>query len=117
MRKVMTLMVAAASMAVAAAPALAATTCINTRDIKNQTVEGRGTALLFTMKDGTQYRNRLKGVCPDLMFNGFVWVIRNPDQTVCDNMETIRVLRSGEICQIGAFEKVSRAPANRPPAP
>lgn len=116
MRKVLTLVMAAASLAMAAAPALAATTCINTRDIKNQTVEGRGAALLFTMKDGTQYRNRLRGVCPDLMFNGFVWVIRNPDQSVCDNMETIRVLRSGEICQIGEFEKVSRAPA-RPPVP
>jgi len=117
MRKVLTLVVAAASLAVAAAPALAATTCIDTRNIKDQTVEGRGTALLFTMKDGTQYRNRLKGICPDLMFNGFVWTIRNPDNTVCDNMETIRVIRSGEICQIGTFEKLSRAPGNRPPAP
>lgn len=113
MRKV--LKAAAAVLVLGAAPAVAApAVCIDTREIKDQKVEGRGTSILFTMKNGTQYRNKLLGACPDLVFNGFVWTIRNPDNTVCDNMETLRVLQSGEICQIGKFEKVATPPA-RPP--
>lgn len=93
------------TLALSAAPALAATTCIDTRNIRESHQVENGKALIFTMRNGTVYRNNLKGACPDLVFNGYVWVIRNPDNTVCDNEETIKVLRSGEICQIGTFDK------------
>lgn len=107
---------AAAVLTLSMAPgaATAATTCIDTRQIKDSHPVDNGKALLFTMRDGTVYRNTLAGPCPDLVFNGYVWVVRNPDNTVCDNVNTIRVLQSGEICQIGAFVKVpaqSRVPS------
>lgn len=101
----MLLISVAAVLVMGAAPALAATTCIDTRDIKESHAVDKGKALVFTMKDGTVYRNDLKGACPDLQFNGYIWVVRNPDNTVCDNMQTIRVIRSGDICQIGTFVK------------
>jgi len=96
-----------AALAGGLAPALAApATCIDTRMIKDSKPEKGGGALLFTMRDGTHYRNQLSSKCPDLDYNGYVWTIRNPDNTVCDNQETIRVIQSGEICQLGKFVKV-----------
>jgi hypothetical protein len=91
-----------------------ADTCIDTRQIKESHQVDNGKALLFSMKDGTTYRNNLRSPCPDLVFNGYVWVIRNPDNTVCDNVNTIRVLQSGEICMIGAFQKVSPQQSRAP---
>jgi hypothetical protein len=105
MRRFLIPALAVAALSAGLAPALAATTCIDTRDIKDTQQADKGKALIFTMKNGTVYRNNLKGACPDLVFDGFVWVVRNPNNTVCDNMETIRVLKSGEICQIGTFDK------------
>ena len=101
----MVLKAAAAILVLGLTPAVAATTCIDTRNIKESHEVENGKALIFTMKDGTVYRNNLKGSCPDLVFNGYIWTIRNPDNTVCDNMETLRVLQSEEICQIGTFDK------------
>jgi len=92
-------------------PAMAAPpVCISTREITGQTIEGNGKAIVFRMRDGTYMRNTLQGVCPDLKFDGFVWTIRNPDQTVCEKMQSLRVLNSGEICTLGKFDKVP-APA------
>ena len=98
----------AATVIAGSAPAFAAGTpnvCIDTRSIKDSHQVDNGKALIFTMRDGTTYRNTLKGACPGLVFNGYVWTIRNPDNTVCDNEQTLRVLQSGEICQLGAFVK------------
>lgn len=98
----------AATVIAGSAPAFAAGTpnvCIDTRSIKDSHQVDNGKALMFTMNDGTVYRNDLKGGCPDLVYNGYVWVIRNPDNTVCGNEQTIEVLQSGQICQIGAFVK------------
>lgn len=105
-------MTTAACLIAAAAPALAAgSVCISTRDIQNSKPKDDGTAITFTMKDGSVWRNDLNGRCPDLKFNGFVWTIRNPGDTVCENEQTIRVLQSGEICQLGKFtlEKPARS--------
>ena len=105
---------AAVTLAGGIAPALAApAVCIDTRMIKDSKAEKGGGALLFTMRDGTHYRNQLTSKCPDLDYNGYVWTIRNPDNTVCDNQETIRVIQSGEICQLGKFTKVP-APMKAP---
>jgi len=111
MRKVLKTSLIGTIVLAAATPVLAApNVCIDTRQIASQKVEGGGSAILFTMRDGTQYRNKLQGRCPDLDFNGYVWTVRNPDNTVCDRASTLRVLQSGQICQIGNFEKVSPAP-------
>ena len=93
------------------APASAASNvCISTRDILDQTVQDKGKAILFKMRDGTQWRNTLKGACPDLVFDGFAWTLRDPNQEVCENMQTLRVLHSGQICMLGKFDKVTPAP-------
>ena len=115
MRRILKSSLIGAVLLTVATPVLAAPDiCIDTRQIASQKVEGGGSAIMFTMRDGTQYRNKLQGRCPDLDFNGYVWTVRNPDNTVCDRANTLRVLQSGEVCQIGNFEKVSPA-RPRPP--
>ena len=91
------------SLAAAAAPANAANICISTRDIMDSQPQNDGKAIIFRMRNGAVWRNDLQGACPDLRFDGFAWTIRNPDETVCENMQTLRVLRSGEICALGKF--------------
>lgn len=96
--------------ALGAAPAMAAPdVCISTRDIQDQTVENRGRAIVFKMRNGTQWRNTLRGACPDLIFNGFVWTVRNPGEQVCENEQSLRVLQSGQVCMLGKFEKLPPA--------
>ena len=58
----------------------------------------------FRMKNGTVYRNTLRTPCPGLKFNGFVYKTHTGD--ICENMQTIRVLRSHEVCMLGAFTKL-----------
>ncbi|MEP6830711.1 MAG: hypothetical protein ABI963_10255, partial [Rhizomicrobium sp.] len=80
--------------------------CLQTRNIKDSTPKDDGTAITFKMNDGSVWRNDLKGRCPDLKYNGFAWTIRNPSGTVCENEETIEVIRSGEICALGKFTQI-----------
>jgi hypothetical protein len=109
MRTVFTPALLAVSLFASVAPALAAPDqCISVRDIRNSEQQNNGNALLFTMRDGTQWRNTLRGACPDLVFNGFVWVLHS--DTVCANAQTFRVLQSGEICALGKFEKLAPTP-------
>jgi hypothetical protein len=97
---------------VSAGPLKAATVCINTQDISSSTPENHGASILFKMRDGSRWRNTLQGRCPDLDFNGFAWTVRNADQTVCENEQSLRVLRSGQVCLLGKFEKLP--PASKP---
>jgi len=101
---------AAASLLAVTAPALAAgPICLSTRDMRTTTPQDDGAAIIFHMRDGSVWRNDLHGRCPDLKFNGFVWTIHDPVAQVCENEQTIRVLRSGEICQLGKFTQITRA--------
>jgi len=85
--------------------------CLNSRDIVS-TNSKDGRILVFTMKDGRVLRNHLQGACPDLRFNGFVWVLHG-NNDICENMQTLRVLKSGEVCQLGKFDP----PTMKTPAP
>jgi len=87
--------------ALAATPA-SARVCLNTRDIVGSSSKD-GKILDFTMRDGTLYRNHLQGVCTDLKFEGFVWTIRGPEE-VCENMQSLRVINSGQVCVLGKFD-------------
>jgi hypothetical protein len=101
----------AASLFLSVAPAMADQhICISTRDIVSSQEEHDGAALLFKMRDGTQYRNTLQSRCPDLVWNGYVWNLRNPDYTVCENQQSLRVLQSGQVCMLGKFEKIAPTP-------
>ena len=88
--------------ALSASPA-AARTCINTRDILGSTSKD-GKTIDFTMRNGTIMRNHLQGICNDLRFNGFVWVVRGGDEEVCEGMQSLRVLHSGQVCVLGKFD-------------
>lgn len=63
--------------------------------------------VLFYMKNGDVWKNTLSQPCRGLMFNGFAYITR--DGSICDNMQSIIVLRSHEVCQLGAFTPVPRA--------
>jgi hypothetical protein len=100
--------VLAAIAVMAAAPAQAAgPVCLSTRNMESTTPEKDGTAILFKMRDGSVWRNELHGRCPDLKFNGFVWTVRNPDATVCENENALTVIRSGEVCLLGKFTQIT----------
>jgi hypothetical protein len=99
--------VLAAMVVMAAAPAQAAgKICLSTRDMRDTTPQDDGKAIVFTMKDGSTWRNELHGRCPDLKFNGFVWTVRNPNATVCENENALTVIRSGEVCTLGKFTQI-----------
>ena len=90
-----------------AAPALAAgNICISTFDIVSSTPKDDGSAIDFHMRDGSVWHNDLTGRCPDLKFNGYVWNIRNPNQSVCEHEQSLRVMRSGEVCVLGKFTQI-----------
>ena len=101
---VMALMMASAGLVSAAAPALAQShVCIDSRNIvSSKSTDGK--TMVFKMKDGTTYVNHLQGSCPDLKFEGFAWTLRSGDTLVCENAQTLRVLRSMEICTLGKFD-------------
>ena len=62
--------------------------------------------------DGRILVNHLQGVCSDLKYEGFSWIIHGTDE-VCENQQTLRVLRSGQICVLGKFDVVKDKPAAR----
>jgi len=103
-----------ASLAVAAglfgAPASAAPVCLKTYFIDRTKVVDAQT-IDFRLRDGTVYRNRLLTSCPGLRFDGFSYVINNDE--VCENLQSIRVLRTHSVCLLGAFTKL---PTEAPPA-
>ena len=94
----------------AIAPASAAPICLWTYLIdRTKVVDSR--TVDFRMRNGTVYRNVLRSQCSGLLFHGFVYVTHFDD--ICDNMQTIRVLESGEVCSLGAFKKLPPVPAHQ----
>jgi hypothetical protein len=85
-----------------AVPASAAT-CIESRDIVSSKSDD-GKVMVFKMRNGQTYVNHLQGICSNLRFNGFVWVLRSGDTKVCENQQSLRVLQSGQVCVLGKFD-------------
>jgi hypothetical protein len=113
--KIFMTVAALATMAAIASPAAAAgKICISTRNIVSSTPQQNGAVILFKMRDGATWRNDLNGRCPDLKFNGFAWTLRNPGETVCENEQSLRVLRSGEVCTLGKFTQITPARGAKP---
>jgi hypothetical protein len=88
----------------ATASAAAAPVCLYTYRIENTTVPNAHT-IVFHMKDGSVWRNTLRNACPELMFRGFVYVDRGSLYKICANLDTVRVIESGEVCLLGPFTK------------
>ena len=84
------------------APAPAQRVCLNNQDVRSaQSSDGK--TMVFKMRNGTTYINHLQGPCPGLRFNGFAWELRGIND-ICENQQTLRVLRSGEVCMLGKFD-------------
>jgi hypothetical protein len=76
--------------------------CLNNQDVLSaSSTDGR--TMVFRMRNGTTYINHLRGACPGLRFNGFAWELRGIND-ICENQQTLRVLRSGEVCMLGKFD-------------
>jgi hypothetical protein len=76
--------------------------CLNNQDVQSaQSTDGK--TMVFKMRNGTTYINHLRGSCPGLKFNGFAWELRGIND-ICENQQTLRVLRSGEVCMLGKFD-------------
>lgn len=59
-------------------------------------------AIVFFMKDGKAYMNTMRIPCSSLkMEDGFTYMTDAAE--VCSNSQTIRVLRSGNFCELGQF--------------
>lgn len=86
--------------------------CLDTMRIQNtRTPDDR--TILFYMNDGKIWKNTLKNKCVGLTFNGFSYEPMPPHQ-ICDNMQTIRVIRDGTVCMMGAFEPYTPPPKEKP---
>ena len=100
---------AAAIILAAISPASAATKCVRARDIESATSKD-GKLMTFKMRDGSVLVNHLQGICSDLRFEGFVWVLRGGDESICENQQSLKVLRSGQTCLLGKFDVVKNKP-------
>ena len=78
--------------------------CFSTREIAVIEPQGDGRVLLFTMRNGSVWRNDLVGWCPNLRFNGFAWF--PPTSKICEHEQSLRVQHSGEICSAGKFSEI-----------
>jgi hypothetical protein len=86
----------------------AAPICLATQDMVETQPQKGGASIIFKMRDGSVWRNDLHGSCPDLWFDtGFVWSVKNGDGTVCENEESLHVLRSAEVCELGKFTELT----------
>jgi hypothetical protein len=85
-----------------APPAPSPRVCLSNQQIQS-TRSDDGKTMIFRMRNGQTYINHLRGSCPGLRFNGFIWELRGIDQ-ICENQQTLRVLRSGEVCMLGKFD-------------
>jgi len=65
--------------------------------------------ILFHMHNNKVWLNTLSNRCSTLTRqDGFVWVSSLPKY--CENVELIRVLRTGQVCQLGAFTPYEKPP-------
>jgi len=101
--------IAAAIILAAISPASAENKCVRSRDIES-TNSKDGKLLIMRMRDGSVLVNHLQGVCSDLRFEGFVWVLRGGDESICENQQSLKVLRSGQTCVLGKFDVVKDKP-------
>jgi hypothetical protein len=100
-----------ALIAAATAPASAANMCVQARDIVS-TDSKDGRLMTFKMRDGRVLVNHLQGVCSDLRFEGFVWNVPGTED-ICENQQSLKVLRSGQTCVLGKFDIVKDKPMVR----
>jgi len=108
MKTIITTIAAAITLA-AISPASAINKCVRARDIESATSKD-GKLMTFRMRDGSVLVNHLQGICSDLRFEGFVWTLRGGDEDICENQQSLKVLRSGQTCLLGKFDTIKDKP-------
>jgi hypothetical protein len=74
--------------------------CLNVRNIqRTETPDDR--TILFHMRDGTIWQNRLRQNCPSLRYSPFTQQLHT-DQ-ICSNQQFIHVALTGDTCALGDF--------------
>ncbi len=103
---VMALLATSSAPAFAQAPASRpANVCLNVRDIQRTETPDDQT-IIFHMRDGKVWSNRLKSVCPMLKVSPYTQVLHNGD-LVCSNQQFIHVNLTGNDCVLGEFAPVT----------
>ena len=96
---------ASAPVDVPAAAPRPAGVCLNVRDIqRTETPDDR--TIIFHMRDGKVWSNRLKAVCPMLTVSPYTQVLRSGD-LVCSNQQFIHLTLTGDDCVLGEFTPVT----------
>jgi hypothetical protein len=80
--------------------------CLNATEILNtQAVDKR--TILYRMRDGKVWRNRLVADCPTLVgFSGGGFTQVAHTDFICANSQQIKT-QSGNVCRLGAFTRVN----------
>jgi hypothetical protein len=107
----MKMIIAILAFTAAVATPAAAKMCVQSRDILS-TDSKDGKLMTFKMRDGSVLVNHLQGTCTDLRFEGFTWVLRG-NNDICENQQSLKVLRSGQTCLLGKFDVVKAKPVAR----
>ncbi len=96
--------------ATAAAAPPAPPICLSTIRIDHTDVPDDST-ILFTMRDGSVYRNHLPSRCTGLSLDtrGFTYAPIPGSDEICSSLVTIRLNTTGAVCILGAFEKIKPA--------
>jgi hypothetical protein len=95
---------AASAPADLSAPPSESSVCINARNIQRTEVQDDQT-ILFHMRDGKVFQNRLRQICPMLKTSPYTQVLHS-DQ-ICSNQQFIHVTQTGNTCSLGDFTLVS----------
>jgi non-ribosomal peptide synthetase component E (peptide arylation enzyme) len=96
------------------ATALPRNVCLWTYQIDHTSVPDENT-IVFHMKGGETWVNKLANRCSGLKFYGFSYDVRGPSE-ICGNQQSIRVLKTGAVCLLGPFTQgeVKPVPAATP---
>jgi hypothetical protein len=98
------LLLASSSVTPVQAPAPSASPgCLSASNIQRTEVQDDRT-ILFHMRDGKVWANRLRRICPMLTTSPWTQVLHT-DQ-VCANQQFIYVARTGDTCSLGEFSPV-----------
>lgn len=91
-----------------AAASRPANVCLNVQDIQRaETPDDR--TIIFHMRDGKVWSNRLKTVCPMLKISPYTQVLHSGNQ-VCSNQQFIHVMLTGDQCVLGEFTPLAAEP-------
>lgn len=107
----MKMIIAMLAFTAAVASPAAAKMCVQSRDILS-TDSKDGKLMTFKMRDGSVLVNHLQGICSDLRYEGFTWVLRG-NNDICENEQSLKVIRSGQTCLLGKFDVIKAKPAAR----